>query len=324
MSNCIKPTVIIPVLNNAQGLARCIEAIRRGGIAFELIVVDNGSCDETLAVARRYADLVLECPGLTIGGMRNQGVKFASGSVLVFTDSDQEPSENWLESGLRSLSSDPSAGLVGARVHAPSGSHWVAKTWDLHRRHSDINGEIEWLEAGNLFARREAFERVGGFRSDLIASEDVDLSFRIRRAGYRVVCDPRIVNYHHGDPQTLGEFFLKERWRGSSGWKAWRTQGYPPEGLPSLLWPIWVLAGFPVLVGLGLLLNARWLMSPVWVILVVGFLVWLAPAVIRAVRTCPTESRSMLEVAKLMVLYFVYGLARLASVTLGGTGPKLS
>jgi GT2 family glycosyltransferase len=280
-----------------------------------LIVVDNGSCDETLAVARRYSDRVLECPGLTIGGMRNEGVKFASGSVLVFTDSDQEPSENWLECGLRSLSSDASAGLVGARYHAPSGSNWVAKTWDLQRRHSDISGEIEWLEAGNLFARREAFERVGGFRSDLIASEDVDLSFRIRRAGYRVVCDPRIVNYHHGDPQTLVEFFLKERWRGSSGWKAWRTQGYPLRGLPSLLWPIWVLAGFPVLVGLGLLLNARWLMSPVWVILVVSFLIWLAPAVIRAVRTCPKESRSMLEVAKLMVLYFVYGLARLASVT---------
>ncbi len=146
---------------------------------------------------------------MTIGAMRNQGAKVARGAFLVFTDSDQEPFDDWLKLGMSAIESDPAVGLAGARVHAPPESRWVARTWDLQRRFSDRYGDIGWLEAGNMFVRREAFEAVGGFRSDLIASEDVDLSFRVRRAGYRVVCDPRIVNYHHGDPQTLWEFFLQ-------------------------------------------------------------------------------------------------------------------
>lgn len=52
MAEIITPTVIIPVLNDPTGLARCIEAIQRSSSEFELIVVDNGSTDETLAIAR--------------------------------------------------------------------------------------------------------------------------------------------------------------------------------------------------------------------------------------------------------------------------------
>ncbi|MFM8573777.1 MAG: glycosyltransferase [Pirellula sp.] len=322
MSNSITPSVIIPVLNNPKGLERCVKAIRRGGLAFELIIVDNGSSDETLEIANRYADKVLVCPGLTIGAMRNQGAKAASSSILVFTDSDQEPAEDWLAVGLLAIQSDQEVGLAGARYHALPESRWVARSWDLQRSSSNHAGDIGWLQGGNLFARREAFERVGGFRSDLIASEDVDLSIRMRLAGYRVVCDPRIVNFHHGDPQTLWEFFNKERWRGSSGWRAWATQGCPLDGLTSLLWPVWVVAGLPVLGGICLSLNAYWMNLPSWVILLASFLVWLFPAVSRAVRICPNEVRSVTEVARLAVLYLVYGLARLASVALPSKGSK--
>ena len=240
------PSIIIPVLNNPQGLRRCIEALRGQGLAFELIVVDNGSTDETCAVAELHADRVLICPKLTIGALGNQGAQVAKGQILVFTDSDQRPAEGWLASGLEALAREESAEMVGARYHAPEGSSWVAKTWDLQRRYSDVPGDIGWLEAGNLFVKRAAFERVGGFRTDLVASEDVDLSFRVRNAGFRVICDPKIINYHDGDPQTLIDFFRKERWRGSSGWKAWATQGYPLSEMPDcfgLFGSCWGLQG---------------------------------------------------------------------------------
>jgi len=314
MGKSIMPTVIIPVLNNPMGLARCIEAIRQSGTEFELVVVDNGSSDETLSVARRYTDLVLERPGLTVGAMRNEGARLASGQVLVFTDSDQEPSQDWLALGIRALGSDLRVGMVGARYHALPGSGWVASTWDLQRRFSDRAGDIGWLEAGNIFARREVFEQVGGFRTDLIASEDVDLSFRIRRAGYRVVCDPRIVNYHHGDPRTLLEFFRKERWRGSSGWKAWATQGYPLSELPGLLWPFWVVRGLAGLLTWTIMQRNRLAWNSISLLVAIGLICWMLPAIIRSLRACLGRPNFWFYSMAMSVLFLVYGLARFASI----------
>jgi GT2 family glycosyltransferase len=297
------PSIIIPVLNNPKGLRRCIEALRGQGLAFELIVVDNGSTDETCAVAELHADRVLICPKLTIGALRNQGAQVAKGQILVFTDSDQRPAEGWLASGLEALAREESAGMLGARYHAPEGSSWVAKTWDLQRRYSDVPGDIGWLQGGNLFVKRAAFERVGGFRTDLVASEDVDLSFRVRNAGFRVICDPKIINYHDGDPQTLIDFFRKERWRGSSGWKAWATQGYPLSELPSLLWPFWVVLGL-VGVALGASLGT-WMLGMVQgitisLLLLIGLV---SPSVYRAVSICR-------RLNAMLILLVVYGLAR--------------
>lgn len=322
MSDSFTPTVIIPVLNNATGLARCIEAIRRSSTEFELIVVDNGSTDETLSVARRYTECVLERPGMTIGAMRNEGAKVAKGAILVFTDSDQEPSHDWLKLGMDAIASDRSIGLAGARVHAPPESRWVARTWDLQRRFSDRAGDIDWLEAGNLFARREAFEGVGGFRSDLIASEDVDLSFRVRRAGYRVVCDPRIVNYHHGDPQTLVEFFLKERWRGSSGWRAWYTQGFPLSELPGLLWPFWVVFSFPFsILVLIQTLDDRGATS--WAVLItLSCILWASPSLIVLWRILSHDFLKVRDIFKLALLHYVYGFARFGSLFGSGNDGK--
>jgi GT2 family glycosyltransferase len=304
------PSIIIPVLNNPQGLRRCIEALRGQGIAFELIVVDNGSTDETCAVAELHADRVLICPKLTIGALRNQGAQVAKGQILVFTDSDQRPAEGWLASGLEALAREESAGMLGARYHTPEGSSWVAKTWDLQRRYSDVPGDIGWLQGGNLFVKRAAFERVGGFRTDLVASEDVDLSFRVRNAGFRVICDPKIINYHDGDPQTLIDFFRKERWRGSSGWKAWATQGYPLSELPGLLWPFWVVLGL-VGVALGASLGT-WMLGMVQgitisLLLLIGLV---SPSVYRAVSICRRLDASPIDGIRMLILLVVYGLAR--------------
>jgi GT2 family glycosyltransferase len=309
------PTVIIPVLNNPHGLVRCISAILQEGIPVELIIVDNGSTDETREVARRYTHAVLCCPGLTIGAMRNQGAKLAKGQIFVFIDSDQEPGLGWLASGLSALLENESAGLIGSRYHAPPNSRWVARIWDRQRRWSNVAGEIGWLESGNLFARRDAFESVGGFRTDLVASEDVDLSFRMRKSGYQIICDPRIVNYHHGDPQTLIEFFRKERWRGSSGWRAWAAHGFTLSELPSLFWPIWVGIGLPALLGFGFLAIPTEWEVPIWLTLLAGFMIWTIPAMIRASQVTMKHSWSIADILKLMLLYFVFGIARFVAIT---------
>jgi cellulose synthase/poly-beta-1,6-N-acetylglucosamine synthase-like glycosyltransferase len=186
----------------------------------------------------------------------------------------------------------------------------VAKTLDLQRRYSDVPGDIGWLEGGNLFVKRAAFERVGGFRTDLVASEDVDLSFRVRKAGFRVICDPKIIIYHDGDPQTLIDFFRKERWRGTSGWKAWATQGYPLSELPSLLWPFWVVMGL-VVVLLGACLSV-WMLGigKGLAILFLLLILLVAPSIVRAVQIGRRLHAGPIGTIRMSLLLIVYGAAR--------------
>jgi glycosyltransferase involved in cell wall biosynthesis len=112
----MKPTVIISVLNNPHGLMRCISAILQEGIPVELIILDNGSTDETFAVAELYADRILSCTGITIGAMRNHGAQVARGQVLVFTVSDQLPTEGWVATGLEALAREELAGDGGSTL----------------------------------------------------------------------------------------------------------------------------------------------------------------------------------------------------------------
>lgn len=93
----IKVSVIIPTLNSAETVEKCLASIRKnaGQFRYEVIVADAGSTDETLAIARRYADKVVKgVPGRI---NRNKGVDNAEGDIICFTDSDCIVPEDWID-----------------------------------------------------------------------------------------------------------------------------------------------------------------------------------------------------------------------------------
>lgn len=179
--------MIIPARDAEGTLGAALEALSRQDTTarFEVLVVDDGSRDTTVAVAEAASVPVRVVHGGGRGpaAARNAGAAAATGHVLAFTDADCVPEPGWLSAGLRALES---ADLVQGAVLPPEGAEvgpfdrfiWVEREHGLY-------------ETANLLVRRELFERLGGFESVLVPrrgielGEDVWFGWRARRAGAR-------------------------------------------------------------------------------------------------------------------------------------------
>jgi hypothetical protein len=213
---------IVPVRDDAVRLRKCLQSLdanRAAGVNVEMIVVDNGSNDDSRAVALAAGAQVLECPGLRVSELRNRGAAAARSPILAFVDADHEIVPDWARCAAETLGSS-SIGAVGAAYSAPTNGTWVQKTYDLLRRHHQEIRDVEWLASGNMAIRRDSFTQIGGFDETLETCEDVDLSWRLRAAGLRIVHDPRLRSTHLGDPASLAEVFRGELWRGRDNIRA--------------------------------------------------------------------------------------------------------
>jgi rSAM/selenodomain-associated transferase 2 len=174
-------SVVIPALNEEDSLAATV-ASARGPQVREVIVVDGGSSDRTLALAERLADRVLAGPrGRAV--QMNAGAAAAGGDVLLFLHADTRLPENFAAAVLFALG-DP--GAVGGRfdVWLQPSSPLLALTSAL----INLRSRLSRIATGDqaIFVRRGVFEDLGGF-PPLPLMEDVAFSRSLKRAG-RIVC----------------------------------------------------------------------------------------------------------------------------------------
>ena len=100
-------SIVIPAKNEAEDIGACLESLCAQSTprdVFEIIVVDNGSDDDTANIAKKFADIVRVYPHIRVGAVRNRGVDLASGEVVVFLDADCQVDAGWLQRGLEMLS----------------------------------------------------------------------------------------------------------------------------------------------------------------------------------------------------------------------------
>lgn len=231
---------VIPVRNAAADLPRCLASIAANSSpadGVEIVVVDNGSSDESGAIARRLGALVIERPGLKVGACRNAGAAASRGEILAFVDADNEIDPGWLHACRRAFQ-QPELGAAGYPYHAPGNATWVQRMYDALRVKDADRRDIEWLGAGNLAIRRSVFEKIGGFDERLEACEDVQLCHSVRGAGYRVVSEPGMDSVHHGDPRTLSDLFFGELWRGRDNLRVSLRGAWTPRTVLSALLPV--------------------------------------------------------------------------------------
>jgi hypothetical protein len=206
---------VVPCRDEAPTLAACLASIRAQEPAVScLVVVDNGSTDGSLEIARRQADVVLPGHG-SIGALRNQGAAVVPhADALVFVDADVELDPRWLTVALRELDS---ADLVGSRSLADPSASWVARRWAAIEAAQTHPQSLVWSQ--HLAIRGETFRRLGGFDETLPTGEDGDLSSRVRAAGGTVRLVEEMIAVHHGFPGAVGGFLRRERWHtASTGW----------------------------------------------------------------------------------------------------------
>jgi glycosyltransferase involved in cell wall biosynthesis len=154
-------SVIVPARDAAPTIRRTIESLRaqRLGAPFEVIVVDDGSQDETPTIVRAYEPLARLIRSETSNGpgrARNRGVAASRAPVLAFTDADCYPVPEWLACGLAGLAH---ADLVQGRVEPDP-----ATPRTPFDRSLSVESDSGLYQTANLFLRRELFDAVGGFR----------------------------------------------------------------------------------------------------------------------------------------------------------------
>lgn len=211
-------SIIIPVYNAAGFIRKTLEGVKNQKVrrpeAQEVIVVDDGSTDNTLEIIEKYKkDMnlkIIRQKNKGPGAARNKGVKNSQGDIVVFIDSDCIPPKNWLRKLLAPLERGY-AGAVGSyKTGNPESPVARFAGWEIEYKQQKMKGEsTDWAGSYNCAYRKEVFESVGGFREEMVQAEDADLSFRVTSKGYKIKYVPSAYVYHH-HTSTLREH-LKER-----------------------------------------------------------------------------------------------------------------
>lgn len=295
-----KVSIIIPAFNEGKRLPMCLESI--GYLDYpreriELIVIDNGSTDETCEIAEKSGALVLVDKTKNVSGLRNLGARQAKGDILAFVDADCTVSRDWLTRAVAYFEKADVAAW-GSPPSVPLGATWVQRAWYLVRKKDKEIQEVDWLESMNLFVRRDQFLSIGGFNENLVTCEDADFSFRIAKHG-RIISDSRIAAIHLGEASTVREFIKKEIWRGQGNLRGIFSHGLLLRELPSFIIPIYFGLLIPLLVaGLIITRNPN--------LLIVFVLLCLLPSgmVLLKVRNKVVDKAGVFQLFLLLQVYF--------------------
>jgi glycosyltransferase involved in cell wall biosynthesis len=198
-------SVIVPVYNGARCLPACIEGILHQSYpreAYEILIVDNGSTDDTQAIATQYpVRLLVENAVQTSYAARNAGIRAAKGDLIAFTDADCRPRPEWLQQSVAAFADDTVGCVAGGIVGAPP-SNWVEEElvrrgWlseEVTLRHA----YLPYAQTANAIYRRSVFQSVGVFEEAWPSGGDADLSWRMQmRTPYIIRHVPAAVVEHH-------------------------------------------------------------------------------------------------------------------------------
>jgi glycosyltransferase involved in cell wall biosynthesis len=234
-------SVIVSCRNSASTLAETLESIVTQDYPdwWELVVVDNGSTDHTAAVAQQFAGrvgnfrlLVVPDPGYQARGL-NYGIEHSVGDHLVFLDSDDIAAPGYLEHLAKELDDAPFVGgaLDVARLNAP----WLlARRRCLQADRIDVFcGYLPAVVGASMAARRTAIEAVGRFDERLPTQHDLDISWRLHRAGFPATFVPAaLLHYRYRD--GLRAIFRQELGYGEGEvalYRKFRRRGLRRRGL---------------------------------------------------------------------------------------------
>ena len=214
-------SVIIPALNSEGVIGRALEAILAGKrIPDEIFVVDGCSQDRTAEIARQYPVQVRTNPKVHAAAGRNVGIENSTGDVLVFTDSDCVPRNDWLERMASHFESSPDIAGVGGRmlalppvneVEAFSGHVFLNEILRYPAEPTVVRNRalVGAFITANCAYRRSALLQEKGFHDEFgNHAEDIDLYWRLVAHDASLYYDPEIV-VQHSFPKTVKSLMKK-------------------------------------------------------------------------------------------------------------------
>jgi GT2 family glycosyltransferase len=217
-------TVVIPAYNAAGSLGDTLAALDAqtiGRHAFAVIVVDDGSADDTADVAARFGAAVIRQPNAGPAAARNAGARAAADcDILVFTDADCAPAPDFLARLIAPLADPAVSGVQGAYRTRQTALLARFAQLEFEDRYASVSRRptIDLVATYAAAYRKAVFDAAGGFDPSfrVADNEDTELSYRLTAAGHRLVFAPdALVSHRH--PASLVRYLrIKARracWR---------------------------------------------------------------------------------------------------------------
>ena len=217
----MRVSVVVPAHDAEATLGQCLRALASQSLPadqYELIVVDDGSTDGTVDVARGFDITLVQQSRRGAPAARNAGLQAARAEWVAFTDADCLPTRSWLRALHDAVSKDgdddPPYGVAGKTAGYPSdapASRFVDLSGGLDAERHLAHPRFPFAVSGNLMYRRSALQEVGGFDERYATYEACDLHVRLRRAhGDSFRYEPRAVVLHHHRP-TWRTYWSQQR-----------------------------------------------------------------------------------------------------------------
>ncbi len=209
-------SIIIPTFNGASRIGNCLEALltQVAGLDVEVLVVNDGSTDETDSAVERYSGVrLITQPNAGPASARNLGAQEARGDILLFTDDDCVPMPAWVDAMLAPFSDAEVVGAKGVyRTHQKSLAARFVQV-EYEDRYAKMSGlpSIDFIDTYSAAFRRERFLEMNGYDTSfpVACAEDIELSYRMSARGWKMKFAPEAIVYHT-HPETFRAYFKKK------------------------------------------------------------------------------------------------------------------
>ena len=203
-------SVVIPTYNEGKNIEKCLKSLLKQSLPrreYEIIVVDGKSKDNTVKIAKKYADRVVQQKSKRVGGARNDGVRLAKYDIIANTDADCTFPENWLERIKQGFENKRVVCVYGQQD--PLEDNYKSRT---KLKISNVGIQllyylrIYFTVGANVAFRKKPFLDVGGYKI-YSAGDDIELPLRLKKKG-RIVHDPKMrvffsMRRYEEEPMTL-------------------------------------------------------------------------------------------------------------------------
>ena len=209
-------SIIIPTFNGALRIGNSLDSLLNQAVEWnaEILVVDDGSTDNTAEVVGRYPGVrLISQTNAGPAAARNHGAEEAQGTIILFTDDDCVPIQNWLDEMLAPFS-DPE--VVGAKGIYRTCQRQLAARFvqieyeDRYRLMAGLNS-IDFVDTYSAAFLRDRFLEMNGYDASfpVACAEDIELSYRMSARGWKMIFAPRAIVYHT-HPDTFWRYFKKK------------------------------------------------------------------------------------------------------------------
>ena len=210
-------SIIIPVFNQIDYTYQCLMSIEKNtnDVPYEVIIGDDVSFDGTKYIDRYVENIRVNKNSKNTGFLLNcnNAAKKARGKYILFLNNDTEVCENWLSSLVELIESDESIGMVGSKLIYPNGrlqeaggvilSDGSGRNYggqdDPNKPQYNYVRDVDYISGASIMISQKLWKQLGGFDKRYVPAycEDSDLAFAVRKAGYRVVYQPKSVVIHY-------------------------------------------------------------------------------------------------------------------------------